>query len=71
MVFWRLGVAVDHDFGRPAVPTRGMGRVLVAQTLPHGLMGGMECIAVKIAAVGPAGAVKWSDILVWRRVWAS
>ena len=41
---WRFGVAVDHDFGRPAVPTRGMGRVLVAQTLPHGLMGGMAWV---------------------------
>ena len=59
----RLGVAVDHDFGRPAVPTRGIGRVLVALTLPPGLMGGMGCIAVEIAAVGPAGRVKWSDIM--------
>ena len=59
---WRFGVAVDHDFGRPAVPTRGMGRVLVAQTLPYGFMGGMGCIAVEIAAVGPAGRVKWREI---------
>ena len=66
-----LGVEVDHDFGRPAVPTRGIGRVLVALTLPPGFMGGMGCIAVEIAAVGPAGLVKWSDILAWRRVWAS
>ena len=67
----RLGVEVDHDFGRPAVPTRGIRRVLVAQTLPHGFVGGMGCIAVEIAAMGPAGRVKWSDILAWRRVWAS
>ena len=67
---WRLGVAVDHDFGRPAVPTRGIGRVLVALTLPPG-MGGMGCIAVKIAALGPAGRVKWSDTMAWRLVWAS
>ena len=67
----RLGVEVDHDFGRPAVPTRGMGRVLVALTLLHGFMGGMGCIAVEIAAVGPAGRVKWRDILAWRRVGAS
>ena len=68
---WRLGVVVDHDFGRPAVPTRGMGRVLVALTLLPGFMGGMGCIAVEIAAVGPAGRVKWSDTMAWRRVWAS
>ena len=68
---WRLGVAVDHDFGRLAVPTRGIGRVLVAQTLPHGFMGGMGCIAVEIAAVGPPELVKWSDILAWRLAWAS
>ena len=42
----RLGVAVDHDFGRPAVPTRGIGRVLVALTLPPGCISGMGCIAV-------------------------
>ena len=67
----RLSVEMDHDFGRPAVPTRGMGRVLVAQTLPYGFMGGMGCIAVESTAVRPAGRVKWSDILAWRRVWAS
>ena len=67
---WRLGVVVDHDFGCPVVPTRGMGRVLVALTLPPGLMGGMGCIAVEIAAVGLVGRVKWSDILAWRLAWA-
>ena len=64
---WRLGVVVDHDFGRPAVPTRGIGRALVALTLPQGFMGSMGCTAVEITAVWPAGRVKWSDILAWRR----
>ena len=67
----RLGVVVDHDFGRPAVPTRGIRHAVVALTLPQGFMDGMGCIAVEIAAVGPAGRVKWRDILAWRRVWAS
>ena len=53
----RLGVVVEHDFGRLAVHARGIGRVLVAQTLPHGFMGGMGCIPVEIAAVGPAELV--------------
>ena len=68
---WRLGVAVDHDFGRPAVPTRGVGRVVVALTLLQGSMSGMGCIAVEIAALGPTGRVKWRCIVTWRRVWAS
>ena len=34
-------------------------------------MDGMVCIAVEIAAVGPAVRVKWRDIEAWRRVWAS
>ena len=59
---WRLSVVVDHDFGHPAVPK---------PTLPPGFMGGMGCIAVEIAAVGPAGRVKWSDILATRLAWAS
>ena len=66
-----MGVVVYHDFGRPVVHARGIRRILVAQTLPHGFMGGMGCIAVEIAAVGPAGLVKWSDILAWRLAWAS
>ena len=56
----RLGVAVDHDFGRPLVPTRGIRHALVALTLPQGSMGGMGCIIVEIAAVGPTGRVKWT-----------
>ena len=67
----RLGVAVDHDIGRPAVPTRGIRHALAALTLPQGSMDGMRCITVEIAAVGPAGRVKWSDILAWRLAWAS
>ena len=67
----RLGVVVYHDFGRPVVHARGIRRILVAQTLPHGFMGGMGCIAVEIAAVGPPELVKWSDILATRLAWAS
>ena len=67
----RLGLEVDHDFGRLAVPTRDIRHALVALILPQGSMGGMGCIIVEIAALGPAGRVKWSDILAWRLAWAS
>ena len=67
----RLGVVANHDFGRPAVPTRGIRHALVALTLPKVSMGGMRCITVEIAAVGPTGRVKWSDILATRLAWAS
>ena len=66
-----MGVVVDHDFGRPAVPTRGIRHAVVALTFPQGSMGGMGCITVEIAAVGPTGRVKWSDILATRLAWAS
>ena len=63
---------VDHDyFGHQAEPTRGIGRTFVAFALRQGSMGGIECITVEIAAVGPAGRVIWRDIAAWRRVWAS
>ena len=67
----RLDVAVNHEFGRPAAPMRGIRRVLVALTRFPRLMGGIGSIAVEIAAVEPAGRVKWSDILAWRLAWAS